>query len=910
MGTTTENDTSPKRWYAIASRWVSVCSCGIIAGMAWWILSPLAVQWMEPVVSRIGRVSLWVLVSLTILVFLAAIWPSARGRWRGWLGLRHAHTSPPLWVAVAIGAWIATAPATYFVPLAICVLVPAIMGLALGTFSRWRRKRTSASAARSGDTDASGSERPADFDKIRKWLEDDREIDHPDRDEFGHDAVAKRIAARLSMASTQEAPTIAVVGPVGSGKTTIGRLVRHHLLHDERTVMVDVSLWPFDSPEAAVRGVLDAVVRALGSHVNTLSIRGLSSEYATAIELGGGRWSRLGAFLQGSGDPKSILDRMRTILVAIDLRIVLWIEDLERFAGAEELQGEQSVLRDAERLGPVRALLYLLDRSPSISVLIADTRLETRFDVQKIARFVERPPRLDFPAVWRIIDCIRDRCLTNHPESVIDSASKMCREDLVVGKSALVREALSRDPDSEPSSVEAIANLLASPRILKSCLRVVLETWENLFGEIDFDHVLAMTAIREARPSVFAVIDQHVHLFRTGFRLPDSREAKPEEHPVYRKFVERFSSELPEGDWRSVRALTMFVFASYPYGTFRTDYGHSYVGRPQGLDVDQHSDNWQRYMSASRVRTGMSDQSAMKTIHAWQNEEENDLVECMFHGQKGRTIRTFVRFFSGGDLCRLFEQVALREARERTKASLADEWATGIECCREMLLVVRADAPTLSGSLVRIFEEVVPRDLTLAYDVYCRFVHDLSGPSAGRFDEDKRDALLAVFHESLVRTFKPGRSEALKDALQGAPSGVLKYACVDLRPLGDQGDSDGPFVGWGGLSTTILELGKTYPEVGIPQILGLVTGSLKQKTLETRDETGKRQAIWSAEFDENEARRLFDFDSLISLLAAAQRDSVVDAELITRFDAAKGFALAYLARGRTASKNEEPPIVA
>ena len=108
---------------------------------------------------------------------------------------------------------------------------------------------------------------PETFDRLYKWVRDDSEITSPRADRFEHSRIAHRIADRLR--SGNEAPTLAVIGPLGSGKSSVRRLTERALRHDRRVRIVPVSLWPFDSPEAAVRGILRALVQELGRHVGS-----------------------------------------------------------------------------------------------------------------------------------------------------------------------------------------------------------------------------------------------------------------------------------------------------------------------------------------------------------------------------------------------------------------------------------------------------------------------------------------------------------------------------------------------------------------------------------------------------------------------------------------------------------------
>jgi hypothetical protein len=123
-----------------------------------------------------------------------------------------------------------------------------------------------------------------------------------------------------------------------------------------RVRLVPVELWPYETSRAAVQGVIGTLVDALAREVNVLSVRGIPSAYAEAMTSAGG-WSSAMVRLQGvPANPTETLTAIDRIATTIGLRFVLWIEDLERFAG-----GDHAGAGGEERLNPIRALLHGLD---------------------------------------------------------------------------------------------------------------------------------------------------------------------------------------------------------------------------------------------------------------------------------------------------------------------------------------------------------------------------------------------------------------------------------------------------------------------------------------------------------------------------------------------------------------------
>ena len=118
-----------------------------------------------------------------------------------------------------------------------------------------------------------------------------------------------------------------------------------------RIHVVPVELWSYETTRAAVEGVINALIESLAQEVNVTALRGLPETYVAAMSSVGGLWSTL-AHLQGkSPSPSKTLERIDAVATAIDHRFVVWVEDLERFAGSGNVGAE--TLEDAERLNPI-----------------------------------------------------------------------------------------------------------------------------------------------------------------------------------------------------------------------------------------------------------------------------------------------------------------------------------------------------------------------------------------------------------------------------------------------------------------------------------------------------------------------------------------------------------------------------
>jgi len=337
----------------------------------------LLAAWQRAAIPHLANGRLPVLLSVGIL---AAGLSCLLGRGRCWafLGIRHFISYPPIWLAGLLGAGLAFLSIGYLrdvrivtgiedslcVPLlwsgAICVgsalvfiLVPAVA----------HRFASSVEPSLSNFEEHLNSPPSySTFAQLQQWLEDDKPLTRASDAMFGRERIASRIAGRLV---ELRPPAQAIVGDLGSGKTSLLHLVADSL--DKRGAinvkLVPIELWPFETANAAVQGVIRKLIETIAREVNVIGFRGIPTAYSEAMCAAGGVWSAL-ARLQGiDSDPWQSLRTIDEVARTIGLRFVVWIEDLERFAPRKAASVSE------ERLQPIRALLYGLDQLEAVTVV-------------------------------------------------------------------------------------------------------------------------------------------------------------------------------------------------------------------------------------------------------------------------------------------------------------------------------------------------------------------------------------------------------------------------------------------------------------------------------------------------------------------------------------------------------------
>lgn len=683
------------------------------------------------------------------------------------------------------------------------------------------------------------------FERLRKWISDDSPVADQADDVFGHHRIALRIASRLVCV---DPPAQAVIGRLGAGKTTLRNLVTRSLESMEsgsRVRIVPVELWPYETPRAAVEGTIRTLVEALSQEVSVLGLKGLPESYSEAMNALGGIWSALARLKGTPSNPFDVLKRIDEIATAIGYCFVVWVEDLERYAvgGSGQLDDSMSAT-ETQRLNPIRALLFGLDQLRSVTVVTATTTLNLRFDLDKIARFIEEIPDLPAFDASRIIRIFREGCRSR--ADVIDPAPPEARKefDSFIDKPEQyerLRSMLDMDTDVYGAS-QALTVLCRTPRALKQGLRGCLDVWDKLAGEIDFDDLLVMSVLRETEPRVFALIRQHVNALRT-----QNSRTEGDPRAVWRASLDKL--QLDGLTKEAVNEIVKFVFQDSE--------------KPQGFAQHGHVDYWKRFLSVPKLEEKELDQSVLHTMLAdddikllelLEDDEQHNAVEDFAHIQT--TNKTDI--LTTDRLVGLFLPMVERRANESqrywgdsTPPALIPLWRMWMRRSERNLL----KADRVLQQVQAAFDIALPKNLGLVTEIEHYFVTSDKGVHnmLANGEVSHNETAKKYLRELLVSTYT-GKPHELVDALRNTKSATLLWLCWGLDRLRAKETTGVPFDGWDAFAKTILEATWLNPIVMIPQLACLIVR-------ESRLASGDFGLV--SEFDEAAAQQLFGDSKVI-----------------------------------------------
>ncbi len=247
----------------------------------------------------------------------------------------------------------------------------------------------------------------------------------------------------------------------------------------------------------------------------------------------------------------------------------------------------------------------------------------SRVDFAKLATYIEPVPPLSPPLVQHLLAAFR-----SHERRVYDDLDP-----------TLYSPGYDLDSLANPLLVHSqyttlgscLAHVLAVPRNLKGALRRTRDTWRKLHGEVNFDELLVVNALRfsdrlvEIRPNTagqetspsgpFSISDRvkRISIFDLLLRNADWIRAGHRENIRDRKsntLEQQILAEIMRSDSDPEGRLIGFVFG-------RVNHHYHDDSRPQSAGNPWSDIYWNRILSEEITDT-VTDQSVLKAMRDWQ----------------------------------------------------------------------------------------------------------------------------------------------------------------------------------------------------------------------------------------------------------------------------------------------------
>ena len=452
---------------------------------------------------------------------------------------------------------------------------------------------------------------------------------------------------------------------------------------------------------------------------------------------------------------------------------------------------------------------------------------------------------------------------------------------------------LYRHDPSKPSLEESVVLLLNTPRSLKAALRLCHETWQHLKGEIDFDDVLIMSALRASRPEVFSLVNDEIDAFRHGFGSlrEEHGERKAKEHPTLVRLDKLLGDDTDVVMRNAVRSVLEHVFPGYADDIRRESRDRNYVNNPQGLAIVRHVDYWDRYTSMPKIEDADSDQAALIAIDAWKDGKKSDLLKRLLADDSSTQIATFVGQFSRTQLCRL-----LGETCDHLMPRSAGDWyeharAPAVPEIFHMMVDLRPNENELAKVVSSAIRKAIPVNLPLVCQLASLYCSSNRGQLTSLLPDGQKDQIRQETVVALVEVFPLGTGAEMLAAINDGSPFLLRWLCSSLDKRGD--DNEGlqriPFEEWPDFARVMIEAAEIDPAIMLPQIASFVRthGSRYQESSD--DEPGIPSSDYVHGFDEGAEQRLFpdQHETLKALFAKTESPDWLSPESAMIYEAVR-----------------------
>jgi len=531
------------------------------------------------------------------------------------------------------------------------------------------------------------------WEQLEEWLKSDSPACF---DLLDNKPVADRLVGLLA----NGARSIGIVGPFGIGKTSVVKWVVEGLAKDDsadktKVLVSEHSCWGFTDSASSIHTLLAGAVAKVGEQIDTFDVNSLPESYRETFSAGGKWFENISNIVIAKRDPMDQFRSLSGLLTAMDASLVIVVEDLDR--------NESKNFNIQEVLG---FLQQLKEFENFAFILTGGLRSPARIDFAKLCDHIEYLKEVEPNQSGAIVELLRNHCLD--PSVFAHEVLTDAEHNTWKPNSWIL---LSHHDEIWPP--QAIAALLSTPRALRHALGRTYLAWQSLYGEVDWDHLLAINTLRWAAPEAFSFVLRHwnrLHKHPATLRIDRDQQAQ------IQKALERDWDEVTQGaDWdrRAARTLIEFILPDAPL----------WFGKPtsttssavQGLQTEPY---WTRAISEVVAPSDVRDQVVLKDLKEWcespssesrlvvgtcRSEAYNDVLKRLAHRHLG----------SDADrLLLLSQQVLSKIAQLHGSAAssdspgfvstfwLATRWATPSESKRAWLEDRISDAMSHSLMLV------------------------------------------------------------------------------------------------------------------------------------------------------------------------------------------------------------------
>lgn len=452
--------------------------------------------------------------------------------------------------------------------------------------------------------------------KSKRWIDaGERPISDTEEDLFSRTTISSKIVKNIQ----NNERSIALLGSVGSGKSSILNLVCESISKSlPNVIVVKSDLWRAKDAKAMPQIVIDDIVRSLDGTVDTTSTRDMSISYARFVAAGPS--SHFHKLLDARKRTNSLhqLDQLCSLLEAIDHRLILIVDDLDRVDKTFDISH-------------ISRFLWAIREIERCCSVIAIDPNRTDLDYEKLCDSTETVPLVSIQLVTDTLTELYQHWRSAH-DDIDPNEDRKNQDKFELGRISEIGLQTYLQTETHSTPIRMLATVLSTPRSLKHVLHRIDNAWKELHGEVEIDDLIILSTLRHSAPATYQFIIMNVDMARA---TSDGLEHGSPDH-----FSERWNTVLKEQKHAdAVRGLVDLL------GIKRLSASDPNRGAdkcPQGVHVEGPPDYLARIASGQVEEDDVRDQLVLG--HIEQSQTGNcesigkNLINRMAFGDRYRAI--------------------------------------------------------------------------------------------------------------------------------------------------------------------------------------------------------------------------------------------------------------------------------